>query len=76
MQTGNGKHSLEEWHKILSHCNVSDVQKLEAVVDGMNISKKDKFDFNTYLLGKMTEYRSRHPDERVNSDLSWYTATS
>ena len=32
--------SLNEWHKILGHCNVRDVLKLEKVVNGMNIKNK------------------------------------
>lgn len=51
---GEAKHTLEEWHKILGHCNVADVQKLEATVDGMHILSKEKFSCTTCVLGKMT----------------------
>jgi len=62
---GEAKHTLEEWHKILGHCNVTDVQKLEATVNGMHILRKDKFNCTTCALGKMTQYRNREPDKKV-----------
>ena len=33
-------YSAEVWHKILGHCNMNDVFKLENVVEGMKISTK------------------------------------
>ena len=45
---------LKTWHRILGHCNVSDVAKLENVVQGMKISSKQKFDCETCILGKQT----------------------
>ena len=42
--TGNNKtHTMHEWHKILGHCNVRDVCKLEGVVEGMKITDKGDF---------------------------------
>ena len=31
----------EDWHRIFGHCNMRDVLKVENVVDGMKISKRD-----------------------------------
>lgn len=62
-------HSLEEWHKILGHCNVKDVLKLESVADGMKIIGKDDFNCKTCAEGKMYEYRSREPDKRASQRL-------
>ena len=58
-----GKNSVSrtavEWHKILGHCNMKDILKLESVVDGMCISSKEIQDCETCSLGKMIQYRSR-----------------
>ena len=38
--------SLDTWHKILGHCNSTDILKLEKIVDGMKITDKiDSFQF-------------------------------
>ena len=69
--------SLNEWHKILGHCNVADIMKLEGLVDGMKISNKDNPHCSSCVLGKQTVNRSRKADLRaeqpmefVHSDLS------
>ena len=68
-----GKNSVSctavEWHKILGHCNMKDILKLESVVDGMCISSKEIHDCETCSLGKMTQYRSREPDARATNNL-------
>ena len=67
-------HTVEEWHRLLGHCNVRDVCKLEHVVDGMKIcstSKQSKFDCETCISGKMTQFRSRDPDERAENALEF-----
>lgn len=66
-------HTVEEWHRILGHCNVKDVIKLENVVKGMHISnissgKKD-FECETCIMGKMSQYRNRAPDKRATRNL-------
>ena len=74
----NHVRDLKDWHEILGHCNVNDVLKLQAVVDGMKIAeKKDTFDCNVCTMGKMTQSRSRKPDcksgitlEFVHTDLA------
>ena len=62
-------HTAVEWHKILGHCNMKDILKLESVVDGMCISSKEIQDCETCSLGKMTQYRSREPDARAINNL-------
>ena len=69
--------SIEEWHRVLGHCNRNDVLKLQNVVDGMKISGKNKFSCETCELGKMAQEICRKPDERavkpldfVHTDLS------
>ena len=62
-------HTVIEWHKILGHCNMKDVLKLEGVVEGMRISSKEIRDCETCSLGKMSQYRSREPDMRATSNL-------
>ena len=62
-------HTLQEWHRILGHCNVKDVLKLESIVEGMHISNKSNFECETCIMGKMTEYRNRAPDKRAERSL-------
>ena len=37
-------HSLEDWHKIMGHCSVDDISKLEENVKGMQITNGNKFE--------------------------------
>ena len=68
--TGNNKtHTMHEWHKILGHCNVRDVCKLEGVVEGMKITDKGDFRCDVCVMGKMSQHRSREPDERATCPL-------
>lgn len=54
--------SLEEWHKVLWHCNFKDVNALENCLDGMKINKTNiNFECQTCILGKMTQSFSREP---------------
>ena len=59
------KESLETWHKLLGHCNLHDVKKLENVVKGMNITDSNHFDCETCILSKQTNTRNREPDIRA-----------
>ena len=36
--SSNNATSLKDWHKLLGHCNYTDIRKLEKVVDGMKIT--------------------------------------
>ena len=51
-------HTLEILHKILGHCNVRDILKLERNVEGMTISSRDDFDCKTCYEGKMHKSRN------------------
>ena len=69
--------NLEAWHKILGHCNKSDVINSEKVVRGMKITSKDIFNCTACILGKQTTFRNKNSDERataamelIHSDLS------
>lgn len=66
--TGNS-HTVEEWHRILGHCNVRDVLKLESVVDDMKIQGTNNFDCETCITGKMVQYQNRMPDRRATESL-------
>ena len=65
----NHTHSLEEWHKILGHCNINDVCKLPNVVEGMNISVRQEFFCGICAEGKMFQYRNREADRRAMHQL-------
>ena len=69
VQANCGKHSLKQWHRILGHCNVSDIKKLVNVVDGMEITNFDDFECVTCILGKMTDTISRKPRKRATRCL-------
>lgn len=62
-------HTIEEWHKILGHCNVRDVIKLETVVNGMKINGKENFYCKICAMSKMTQFRSREADKRATFQL-------
>ncbi|XP_013389594.1 uncharacterized protein LOC106158229 [Lingula anatina] len=59
------KHSLEEWHKVLGHCNVRDIEKLESVVKDMKITDRKFSDCEVCTMGKMTQHFSRVADSRA-----------
>ena len=67
----NNACSLHEWHKILGHCNYGDVQKLQNVVEGMNISTYDEIERKVCTEGKMCHFRNRSPDERATAPLDF-----
>lgn len=40
----SGVYIVEIWYRILGYCNMSDVFKLEGIVEGMKIMSKGKFE--------------------------------
>lgn len=58
-----------EWHKILGHCNLKDVRKLQSVVEGMKITDDKEVDCEVCTEGKMCEFRNRKPDQRATDSL-------
>ena len=57
-------HSLEVWHKIMGHCNVDDILKLEEIVEDMQITDRNKFKCEICLQA-MRQSRNRLPDTRA-----------
>ena len=69
--------TLQTWHRILGHCNTSDISKMENLVQGMKISDSSKFECETCVMAKQPTTRNRKPDVRatepfelVHTDLS------
>ena len=62
---------LAQWHRIMGHCNLPDLRKLESVVDGMQISDQTDFECGTCTQGKMCQTRRRKPDERASAPLEF-----
>ena len=46
----NNASSIQEWHKILGHCNYGDVRKLEKVVKGMKITDHRETDCEVLVV--------------------------
>ena len=65
----SAKHTLQDWHEILGHCNNKDVLKLNDIVEGMTILNREDFDCGVCLRGKMTQNWNRNPDKRATSVL-------
>ena len=61
--------TIQEWHRVLGHCNIRDLLKLPEVVDGMKISNKNNFDCDICAKGKMCQFRNRDADRRANKQL-------
>ena len=60
--------TLKQWHEALGHCNTQDILKLQGKVEGMVITNKtDKFQCEVCPQGKMTDFRSRVPDNSVSA---------
>ena len=65
----NNASTLLGWHRILGHCNFSDIKKLESVVDGMKITSHEEKECKTCTAGKMSQTRNRNPDTRAKAPL-------
>ncbi len=63
--------SLDTWHKILGHCNVADILRLEKVVDGMKVTDKMESHCSSCVVGKQTLNRSKNPDQRAKAPLEF-----
>ena len=62
---------LETWHRIMGHCNKSDVLKQEKVVNGMKITSKNNFNCESCTLGKQVQHFNRKPDERAERQMEF-----
>ena len=67
----SGTHTLEEWHRILGHCNIKDILELEKVVKGMKISNKKFSGCDTCVKGKLTDSRNKIPDEKASKPMEF-----
>ena len=63
--------SLNEWHKIMGHCNYGDLRKLEGVVEGMRVTNYEEIECMLCTEGKMCQIRNKSPDERVKAALDF-----
>ena len=64
--------SIEEWHRILGHINIKDIERLEKVVEDMKITNKSKeFICEVCPLSKPVVHYNRQPDERATSPLQF-----
>lgn len=55
---------MNEWHKILGHCNYGDAKSLANVVDGMRVLNYEEVECKVCTEGKMCQFRNRSPDEK------------
>lgn len=70
--------TLNQWHRTLGHCNLSDIKQLPKVVEGMKISNTEEPFCDTCQKGKMTHtsngrgerVRATQPLELVHTDLA------
>ena len=67
----NNASTLIEWHKIMGHCNFSDLRKLQSVVDGMKIADDQQYACVICTQGKTCQFRNRKPGERAKEPLAF-----
>ena len=67
----NSACSLNEWHKIMGHCNYGDLRKLEGVVDGMRVTNYEEIECMLCTEGKMCQMRNKTPDVRAKAPLDF-----
>ena len=72
ISTRNATYDLHTWHKILGHCNDSDIKKLPNLVKGMKIKPTTNYAFNydIYILGKMSNDRNKILDFNATKILA------
>ena len=51
------KENLSVWHKIMGHCNINDLKKLENVTEGSEIKNHDEVSCETCILAKKFEIK-------------------
>ena len=67
----NSACSLNEWHKIMGHCNYGDLRKLEGVVEGMRVTNYEEIECTLCTEGKMCQMRNKAPDVRAKAPLDF-----
>ena len=62
---------MEEWHRIMDHCNTNDILNLEKVVDGMILINRDTFVCEICIQNKMPKFRNCNADRRATEPLEY-----
>ena len=68
----NATYDLHTWHKILGHCNESDIKKLLKLVKGMKIKLTPNYalNYDIYIQGKMSNDRNKTLDCKATKILA------
>ena len=68
----NTSYDLYTWHKILGHCNESDIKKLLKLLKGMKIKPTPNYALNCDICiqRKMSNDRNKTLDSKVTKNLS------
>ena len=68
----NATYDLHTWHKILGHCNESDIKKLPNLVKGMKIKPTPSYALNCdiYIQRKMSNDRNKTLDHKATKILA------
>ena len=71
ISTRNATYDLHTWHKILGHCNESDIKKLPNLVKGMKIKLTPNYALNCDICieGKMSNDTSKTLDCKATKIL-------
>ena len=70
LYTKDASYDLNTWHKILGHCNESDIEKLPKSVKGMKIKPIPNYthNYDMCIQGKMIE-NSKTLDQKATESL-------
>ena len=63
--------SLNECHKIMSHCNYGHLLKLEGAVESMRVTNYEEIECILCTEGKMCQIRNKSPDEKAKAPLDF-----
>ena len=67
----NNASTIQEWHKILGHCNYADIRELEKVVKRMKITDHRETDCKVCMQGKMCQTRNCAQDQQARLPLEF-----
>ena len=74
--SANNARTIQEWHRILGHCNYGDGRKLEKVVKGMKITDHRETDCEVCTEGKMCEFRNPNSEGTQELGLTFKKSVS
>ena len=63
------KENLSVWHKIMGHCNINDLKKLENVAESIEVKNHDEVGCETCILAKQLNIRNKSNVMKVNNPL-------